>query len=163
MGKLMRDTITFAVLLLLVLFLGAAAPAAPQPDERRIALVVGNGDYQAGKLQTPALIRQASELALAEGADFLKTSTGKVKVNATPEAVREMLAAIRASGGACGIKVAGGVATMADVQAYVELVREALGEAALTPARLRFGASSLLPVLIDEIEGRGAGAASSGY
>jgi uncharacterized caspase-like protein len=54
MGKLMRDTITFAVLLLLVLFLGAAAPAAPQPDEKRIALVVGNGDYQAGKLQTPA-------------------------------------------------------------------------------------------------------------
>jgi uncharacterized caspase-like protein len=54
MGKLMRDTITFAVLLLLVIFLGAAAPAAPQPDERRIALVVGNADYQAGKLQTPA-------------------------------------------------------------------------------------------------------------
>ena len=54
MGKLMRDTITFAVLLLLVLFLGAAAPAAPQPDEKRIALVVGNGDYQAGKRQTPA-------------------------------------------------------------------------------------------------------------
>ncbi len=54
MGRLMRDTIKCAVLLLLVLVLGAAAPANPQPDEKRIALVVGNGDYQSGKLQTPA-------------------------------------------------------------------------------------------------------------
>jgi uncharacterized caspase-like protein len=54
MGQTMRDTITFAVFLFLALLLGAVAPADAQPDEKRIALVVGNADYSAGKLQTPA-------------------------------------------------------------------------------------------------------------
>ncbi len=102
---------------------------------------------ETGVLNDDALIRRASQLALDAGADFLKTSTGKTPVSATPEAARAMLATIAADPHAAarvGFKASGGIRTVADAALYFALVEQALGAAALTPARLRIGASSLL-------------------
>ncbi|NKI97599.1 deoxyribose-phosphate aldolase [Rhizobacter sp. SG703] len=118
---------------------------------------------ETGELQQPKLIRQASEIALREGADFLKTSTGKVAVNATPQAVELMGEAIRADGARAGLKVAGGVSTIADVQRYLALASAVYGADRLGPGTLRFGASSLLKVLLATIDGGPAAPAASGY
>jgi deoxyribose-phosphate aldolase len=118
---------------------------------------------ETGELRTAERIRDASRIALAAGADFLKTSTGKVPVNATPEAVSPMLEAIREHGVRAGLKVAGGVATMADVQRYLALAADTYGMERLSPATLRFGASSLLTVLLATIDGRGASVARGSY
>jgi deoxyribose-phosphate aldolase len=102
---------------------------------------------ETGELREPALIERASRLALAEGADFLKTSTGKTKVSATPQAARVMLNAIAADAQAArrvGFKASGGIRSVADAVVYVDLVADLLGEPALVPARFRVGASALL-------------------
>lgn len=102
---------------------------------------------ETGELREPALITTASRIALDAGADFLKTSTGKTPVSATPAAARVMLDAIAADVSACkrvGFKAAGGVRSVADAAAYLDLVEASLGAAALVPARFRFGASGLL-------------------
>jgi len=126
---------------------------------------------ETGELQQAGLVRRAAELAIEAGADFVKTSTGKVPVNATPEAVAVMLEVIaghHAAGGAkVGLKVAGGMASVADVQRYLALLDAACGPAWATPALLRFGASSLLPVLLAALDGEPAppstAAAAPGY
>jgi len=118
---------------------------------------------ETGELQDPVLIRRASEVALREGADFLKTSTGKVAVNATPQAVEVMGAVIREQGARAGLKVAGGVATIADVQVYLGLAEQVYGAARLGPDTLRFGASSLLAALVAALDGTGAPPAVGGY
>ena len=99
---------------------------------------------ETGALGTPALIREASELGLDAGVDFLKTSTGKVAVNATPEAAQILLQATHARGGQCGFKAAGGIRTLADAVGYFALADDILGPNWATPAHFRFGASSLL-------------------
>lgn len=111
---------------------------------------------ESGELATPARIRQACDIALGAGADFLKTSTGKVAVNATPQAARIMLQAIRDSGGVAGFKAAGGVRTLADAAIYLQLATEIMGEAWLTPAHFRLGASGLLANLQAVISGQAA-------
>lgn len=103
---------------------------------------------ETGELGTPALIRAASELGIEMGADFLKTSTGKATVNATPEAAAIMLDAIAAHGGRCGFKAAGGIRTPADAVSYFALARERLGDAWITPTRFRLGASALRDALL---------------
>lgn len=106
---------------------------------------------ESGELRAPALIERASRLAIAEGADFLKTSTGKTPTGATADAARLMLAAIAADDAArtrVGFKASGGVRSVADAAVYADLVEAALGREALTPARWRIGASALL----DDIE-----------
>lgn len=102
---------------------------------------------ESGMLQQPALIRRACDIALASGADFLKTSTGKVAHNASPEAARLMLLAIRDSGLACGFKVAGGVRTQAQARVYLQLAADIMGAGFLQPATMRIGASALLDEL----------------
>ena len=102
---------------------------------------------ETGELKTPELITQASQLALQAGADFLKTSTGKTPVNATPEAARLMLAAIAAdpmTRHRVGFKASGGIRTVQESVLYQALVRQHLGDAALKPTRFRIGASSIL-------------------
>lgn len=99
---------------------------------------------ETGALQIEALIREAAEIALDAGADFLKTSTGKVAVNATPEAARILLKATHARGGQCGFKAAGGIRTLADAAGYFALADDILGPHWATPTHFRFGASSLL-------------------
>ncbi len=103
---------------------------------------------ESGELGTPELIRKASDISIAAGADFIKTSTGKVPVNATLDAAEIMLTAIRDSGRDVGFKAAGGIRTAADAQAYLELTAKLMGADWISPAHFRFGASSLLNDLL---------------
>lgn len=105
---------------------------------------------ETGELKTEALIRQASEIAIRAGADFIKTSTGKVSVNATLESARIMLETIRDLGVAerVGFKAAGGVKTAEEARQYLALTQQILGEEWISPAHFRFGASSLLANLL---------------
>ncbi|MCS7273357.1 MAG: deoxyribose-phosphate aldolase [Fimbriimonadales bacterium] len=105
------------------------------------------GDYDA--------IRRAAHIALMAGADFIKTSTGKIQPAATLPATLVMLEAIRdfydATGRAVGMKPAGGIRTAKDALRYLVLVYETLGEMWLTPERFRFGASALLNDLLRQL------------
>lgn len=103
---------------------------------------------ETGELQDPGLIRTASEIAISAGADFLKTSTGKVAVNATPEAARVMMQTIHDSGRPVGFKAAGGIRSVAEAHVYLDMASELLGPAWIRPERLRFGASGLLDDLL---------------
>lgn len=119
---------------------------------------------ETGELKDAALIRRASDMAIAAGADFIKTSTGKVGVNATLESAEIMLQAIADSGKAVGFKPAGGIKTTEDCGAYLELADRILGPDWASAATFRFGASSVLGDLLAALEGRGeAGVPSQGY
>jgi deoxyribose-phosphate aldolase len=107
---------------------------------------------ETGMLREPGLIRRAADLAISEGADFVKTSTGKVDVNATPEAVVQLLEAARASGRRVGVKPSGGIRTVREASTYLELADAIMGPDWVSPATFRFGASSLLDALIAAIE-----------
>lgn len=113
---------------------------------------------ETGALRTPELIRQASLLAMQAGADFIKTSTGKIDVAATPEAAVVMCQAIKdfyaKSGRKVGFKAAGGIRTAEDAALYYTIVKEILGEEWLTPELFRIGASSLANNLLSAIEGK---------
>ena len=121
---------------------------------RTLKLIIESGD-----LATPALIAQACAIGLDAGLDFLKTSTGKTSTGATPAAARVMLQAIadHPRGAAVGFKASGGVRKVADAAVYIALVREILGDAAVTPQRLRFGASGLLGDIRAVLAGAGPG------
>lgn len=106
---------------------------------------------ESGELKTPELIKLASEISIRAGADFIKTSTGKVKVNATPEAAEIMLNVIKSTNTATkdtGFKAAGGVANVDDAQVYLNLATQILGDDWVTTKHYRFGASSLLNNLL---------------
>lgn len=87
-------------------------------------------------------LQRAAELALEGGADFLKTSTGKVPVGATHEAVDQLLDVLKGTGK--GLKVSGGIRTLEAALAYVEQVEAAMGLEYLQPPTFRFGTSTLL-------------------
>ena len=112
---------------------------------------------ETGELQTLENIKLASEIAIANinDGDFIKTSTGKVAVNATPEYAYVMLHAIKAeyekTGKTTGFKPAGGVSTPEDAEKYVKLVYHILGEKWLTPKLFRIGASRLVDALVGEL------------
>lgn len=118
---------------------------------------------ETGKLGDPGLIREAALIAVGEGADFLKTSTGMVEINATPEAVAVLLEVIAAAGRPVGLKPSGGIRTTADAAGYLAQADAAMGEGWARPETFRLGASSLLDALIATIEGRDAAAGGSGY
>ncbi|MCW5634567.1 MAG: deoxyribose-phosphate aldolase [Rubrivivax sp.] len=102
---------------------------------------------ETGELGSDEAITRACRIALDGGADFLKTSTGRVLVNATPHAARLLLQAIASDPRAAtrvGFKPAGGIRTVADAGVYAALVHEILGPQALVPRRFRIGASGLL-------------------
>ena len=102
---------------------------------------------ETGELKTTALIERACQLSLQAGADFLKTSTGKTPISATPDAAHAMLGAIAASAGArahVGFKASGGIRTVQDATVYMALVAQILGADALNPRQFRIGASSIL-------------------
>ena len=112
---------------------------------------------ETGELTDPALIGDTTDAAIAAGADFVKTSTGKMSPAATPEAVEVIARRIAASGTTVGVKVSGGVRTSDDARQYLDLVREHLGEGWMSPERFRLGASKLLGTLVDDLrraEGR---------
>lgn len=106
---------------------------------------------ETGELKEAGLIDRAGMLAIDGGADFLKTSTGKVAVNATLDAAKILLTAIKASGRDVGFKAAGGVRTAEDAAAYLQLAERVMGAEWITPAHFRFGASGLLGSLLETL------------
>ena len=107
---------------------------------------------ETGELQDEALIRRASEIAIDAGADFIKTSTGKVPVNATIESARIMLETIRDSGKTnVGFKPAGGIKTAEDAAVHLELADTIMGPQWVDRNHYRFGASSLLGNLLIDL------------
>jgi deoxyribose-phosphate aldolase len=111
---------------------------------------------ETGELGTFDNVRRASILAMAGGADFIKTSTGKVQPAATLPVTLVMLEAIRdfekATGRAVGMKPAGGIRTAKEAIQYLVVLYETLGPRWMTPDRFRFGASTLLNDLLMQIE-----------
>lgn len=118
---------------------------------------------ETGELKDIALIRRASDLSIAAGADFIKTSTGKVGVNATLEAADIMLQAIRDSRRKVGFKPAGGISTVADAGHYLRLADTIMGDDWVIPSTFRFGASGLLDDITAVLSGERSTAAASGY
>jgi deoxyribose-phosphate aldolase len=112
---------------------------------------------ETGLLRSAEEIRLASLIAMEAGADFIKTSTGKVAVSATPEAVQVMVTAIgdyfSVTGRPVGIKPAGGIAEVPDALTYYRIVEEKLGSDWLVPARFRIGASRLANNLLSAAAG----------
>ncbi|MBF4245710.1 deoxyribose-phosphate aldolase [Vibrio anguillarum] len=109
---------------------------------------------ETGELKEEALIKKASQICIEAGADFIKTSTGKVPVNAIPEYARMMLEVIRDMGVAktVGFKPAGGVRTAQDAALYLAMADELLGADWADSMHYRFGASSLLTNLLNTLE-----------
>jgi len=111
---------------------------------------------ETGELGTFDQVRRASILAMAAGADFIKTSTGKVQPAATLPVTLVMLEAIRdfekATGRAVGMKPAGGIRTAKEAVQYLVVLYETLGPRWMTPDRFRFGASTLLNDVLMQIE-----------
>jgi len=108
--------------------------------------------FETGELRTYDNVRRASFLAMLAGADFIKTSTGKVSPAATLPVTLILLEAVRdwdrQTGQRIGVKPAGGIRTSKDAIRYLVMVNEVCGEAWLTPDLFRFGASSLLNDLL---------------
>lgn len=118
---------------------------------------------ESGVLKTETLIRSASEISIANGADFIKTSTGKVEVNATLDAATIMLNAIKQLNENCGFKAAGGIKTVHDAIKYLELAEKIMGSNWINSNKFRFGASSLLNDVIATISETQNIASNSSY
>ncbi|HKF17404.1 MAG TPA: deoxyribose-phosphate aldolase [Candidatus Dormibacteraeota bacterium] len=120
---------------------------------------------ETGELGTYDNVRRASILAMAAGADFIKTSTGKVQPAATLPVSLVMMEAIRdfhrETGRAVGFKPAGGIRTSKQAIAYLVLLWETLGQEWMTPQRFRLGASSLLNDVLMQIDKERTGAYQS--
>jgi deoxyribose-phosphate aldolase len=120
---------------------------------------------ETGELGTYDNVRRASMLAMYAGADFIKTSTGKVAVNATLPVTLVMLEAIRdfhhQTGRRIGMKPAGGIATAKVALSYLVTLYETLGEEWMTPDLFRFGASSLLNDILMQLRKERSGAYQS--
>ncbi len=122
---------------------------------------------ETGELGAVANISRASALAMKAGADFIKTSTGKISVGATPESVRTMLQEIKiyfdASGRKVGIKPAGGIPDGKTAALYYNMTKEIVGPDWLQPSLLRFGASRLVDSLLSEMKGEKKDGQTTGY
>lgn len=118
---------------------------------------------ETGEYPDADAIRRAADLAIAAGADFIKTSTGKTARSATPEAARIMLQAIRDCPRPVGLKPSGGIRTLADAKTYLALADEIMGPSWATPTTFRFGASGLYDVLAREIAGESGHAGAESY
>lgn len=112
---------------------------------------------ETGDLKTASNIKKASLLAMYAGADYIKTSTGKENISATPEAAYVMCQAIKEyyekTGIQIGFKPAGGINTVMDAIIYYTIVKEVLGEKWLTNKWFRLGTSRLANLLLSEING----------
>jgi len=103
---------------------------------------------ETGALDDQALIREASNIALDNGADFIKTSTGKVDISATPEAARIMLSTLKEKGSIAGFKAAGGIKDIETAREYLKIADEIMGEGWVSSETFRFGASGVLNNLL---------------
>ena len=118
---------------------------------------------ETGKLFDEPAIRTACRAALAGGTDFLKTSTGKVEVNATPASARILLEEIAKAGSTVGFKPAGGIKTFEDADGYMTLAESICGKDYPTAERFRLGASGVLGDLLAVFEGRERAGGKAGY
>ena len=120
-------------------------------DKARLKVIL-----ETGELKTVENIRKASELAILAGADFIKTSTGKVPVAATPLAAIVMIDTIKeyyeATGKRVGFKTAGGMKTPDDALTYYYLVKNILGETWLNPMLFRVGTSRLANLILELLQ-----------
>ena len=111
---------------------------------------------ETGELNTSEAIQKASELAIDAGADFIKTSTGKCAVGATPEAAEIMCDVIakhaQRTDKKIGFKPSGGIRTIESALAYYDIVEKKLGTTWLQPALFRIGASSLYAAIVNELK-----------
>ena len=111
---------------------------------------------ETGELGSLDVVRKASEIGIAAGGDFIKTSTGKIVPAATPQVTLVMLEAIRdhhwATGRKIGMKPAGGIRTAKQALHYLVIVKETLGDAWLTADLFRFGARTLLNDVLMQLE-----------
>jgi deoxyribose-phosphate aldolase len=106
---------------------------------------------ETGELPDSPTIGAAARFAIDQGADFIKTSTGKTPISATPAAVEIMLTEISQASREVGIKPSGGIATYEDAALYIALADQVMGADWATPARMRLGASRLLDALIEHL------------
>lgn len=116
------------------------------PDKIKLKVIL-----ETGELGTHDLIHEAGKIAIDGGADFIKTSTGKVPVNATVEAASIMLDLIKLTGATVGFKAAGGIKTVRDADIYLKLSEERLGKDWADSAHFRLGASSLLSDALNKL------------
>lgn len=126
-------------------------------DERRLKVILETGEY-------PNLdkVRTTAKLAIAAGADFIKTSTGKTAHSASIPAARVMLSVIAEMGRPVGLKPSGGIRTLADARGYLDLADAIMGEDWVSPTTFRFGASGLYGALVTAIDGAAPNAAPRG-
>ena len=117
---------------------------------------------ETGEIESPDLVREAAELAVVHGADFIKTSTGKTQHSASLEATEVMLGVIRGAGRQIGLKPSGGIRTLADATAYIEQADGFMGHGWARPSTFRFGASGLLTALEATIDGDAGTSPKSG-
>lgn len=106
---------------------------------------------ETGVLRDPQIIHSVCRTAIREGAAFLKTSTGKQIVSATPQAARILIEAIAELGSQVGFKASGNVRTLGEARLYLEMVQARFGPGWLEPGRLRLGANSLLDDLLTHL------------
>lgn len=121
---------------------------------------------ETGELGDPDTISEAARFAVEHGANFVKTSTGKTPVSATPEAARAILQVLASLGTAVdpvGFKASGGVRTVADARVYLDLAEEIMGAGWVTPQTFRFGASGLLGDILRVLGDDGAASAGGTY
>lgn len=125
-----------------------AVSAVCTPYHAKLKVII-----ESGALEQEEHIRQACAIAIDNGADYIKTSTGKIKTGATPEAVTAILDTILAYGvkERVGLKISGGVRQLDDLAPYLDLIQHKMGEAWMLPAHLRIGTSSLLKNIIGEL------------
>jgi deoxyribose-phosphate aldolase len=121
---------------------------AATTDRAHMKVIIETGEL-AGHHQIAA----AARFAIDNGADFVKTSTGKTAVSATPDAVDALLSAIHGSDRLVGLKPSGGIATADAADAYLAQAESVMGPEYLAPATFRFGASSLLDALLAVVDG----------
>ncbi|GGD05305.1 deoxyribose-phosphate aldolase [Aureimonas glaciei] len=145
----------------------AADPEYVERQVRTVKAACGGAVLKAiletGELMEPDLIAKAARAALAGGADFLKTSTGKTARHASLEAAKIMLAAIAAAGGRAGFKASGGIKTFEDARAYHDLAEALCGAGWATPRHFRIGASGVLADLLAVAAGTPRSGAKGAY
>jgi deoxyribose-phosphate aldolase len=115
---------------------------------RRVSLTV---TLETGDLRDPQIIRDACRDAITSGADFIKTSTGKLIGSATPQAARIMLETIADVGGQVGLKFCGGIRTFAEARVFLDMAQARFGPQWVNAQRVRLAGSSLLDDILSQL------------
>jgi deoxyribose-phosphate aldolase len=105
---------------------------------------------ETGALQNPEVIAEVSRESIEAGADFLKTSTGKIPVGATIEAAQVMLDEIKKENRSVGLKISGGVRTVEQAEQYIGLAEKMMGAEWVIPSHFRIGASQLVDEILQQ-------------